>query len=114
MEESAKTANCFAYCDTNWPENSQTEKGRVFILLSVMYVIAMMNSFQHGKKVMIATVDIADFDIGAMMRNMTLYVPHPSMIADSSSALGMVSRKPVMIKIAIGRLNAVYGRIKAQ
>jgi hypothetical protein len=58
------------------------------------------------------TVIIAGTDMGIMILMKVFQIEQPSIIAASSISRGMLLKKPVSIKIVVGRAKAEYGIIR--
>src|SRR5690554_1750303 len=73
---------------------------------------AYKNSFHANRSVKIATDVMPGPEIGRITRRNAESVEQPSIIAASSSSLGIVSKYPFSIQVAVGSPKAKYVMIK--
>ncbi|MNW11399.1 hypothetical protein D3C71_2088470 [compost metagenome] len=81
--------------------------GRVFRSSFCMKTSGKKKSFQIGTTFWMAAITMAGRTSGSMMAHMIRASLAPSMRAASSSSLGRVRMKPVMMKTVVGRPMAV-------
>ena len=83
-----------------------TENGMVLNFSRARYVLAIINSFQQLKKVIIATVIKAGLHIGATILERIVGKPAPSIYAASSIERGKLTTTPEKINVLIERAQA--------